>query len=74
MTKVSRPKVSQTFPVRLTLNVTFRANPVDMGELSPVYEWHFQKEGEEKEMMVRYEEDTEYTFMESGLHDCDPNR
>jgi gliding motility-associated-like protein len=48
------------------LNVTFRANPVDMGELSPVYEWHFQKEGEEKEMMVRYEEDTEYTFMESG--------
>jgi gliding motility-associated-like protein len=48
------------------LNVTFRANPVDMGELSPVYEWHFHKEGEEKEMMVRYEEDTEYTFMESG--------
>ncbi len=54
------------FSGQAPLDVTFRANPVDMDELSPVYEWHFKKEGEEKEIMVRYEEDTQYTFMESG--------
>ena len=48
------------------LEVTFRANPENMEDYSPTYEWHFQKEGEETEMMVRYEEDTQYTFNESG--------
>lgn len=48
------------------LDVTFHANPTGMEGLSPVYEWHFQKEGEEKERMVRYEEDTQFTFTESG--------
>ena len=37
-----------------------------MSGYDPIYEWHFQKDGEETEMMVRYEEDTEYTFTESG--------
>lgn len=48
------------------LSVTFRANPKNMTGYSPVYEWHFKKLGEETEMMVRYEEDTEYTFSEYG--------
>ena len=48
------------------LDVTFRANPKNMGEHSPAYEWHFRKEGAEQDMMVRYEEDTQYTFTESG--------
>lgn len=48
------------------LAVTFRANPYNMEALSPSYEWHFLLEGEEKEFMVRYEQDTEYTFTTSG--------
>jgi len=48
------------------LAVTFRSNPQNMENYSPVYEWHFRREGEGQELMVRYEEDTQYTFMESG--------
>ena len=48
------------------LLVTFRANPSDIDGHNPSYEWHFRKEGEETDMMVRYEEDTEYTFTTAG--------
>ena len=54
------------FAGQAPLSVTFRANPKNMDDYAPIYEWHFQKDGEETEMMVRYEEDTEYTFTESG--------
>ena len=50
----------------LSLTVTFRANPTAMEDYSPTYEWHFRMEGEAKDMMVRYEEDTQYTFTTSG--------
>jgi len=33
---------------------------------TPVYTWHFRKQGSEQETMVRYEEDTDYRFEESG--------
>ena len=48
------------------LAVTFRANPSNMTGYTPVYEWHFRMEHETKDFMVRYEEDTEYTFTDSG--------
>lgn len=48
------------------LIVHFHANPTDMEEFNPAYEWHFRQEGEDKELMVRYEEDTEYTFTTAG--------
>ena len=51
------------------LTVVFRANPSDMDDYSPSYEWHFMKTGTKdgtRELFVRYEEDTEYTFTESG--------
>ena len=48
------------------LTVTFRANPQDMDGYQPTYEWHFRKEGDSRDTMVRYEEDTEYTFTDSG--------
>ena len=48
------------------LTVTFRANPSNMEEFNPSFEWHFKLAGEEKEFMVRYEENTEYTFTTSG--------
>lgn len=53
------------------LDVTFRANPEEMDDYTPSYEWHFRKMdpdniGEWEELFVRYEEDTQYTFTESG--------
>lgn len=48
------------------LSVSFRANPMDMEGLNPTYEWHFRMEGESKDMMVRYEENIDYTFTQAG--------
>ena len=48
------------------LEVSFRANPTGMGDHTPAYEWHFSKKGAAEELLVRYEEDTSYRFMESG--------
>ena len=48
------------------LIVNFHANPTDMEEFNPAYESHFRQEGEDKALMVRYEEDTEYTFTTAG--------
>ena len=54
------------FSGQAPLSVSFRANPVDMEGLEPTYEWHFRLEGESKDMMVRYEENTDYTFTKAG--------
>lgn len=59
-------ETSTDFAGQAPLDVTFRANPENMEGHNPTYEWHFKKEGEENELMVRYEEDTQYTFTESG--------
>ncbi len=48
------------------LTVSFTANPYNLEEFNPTYEWHFRQDGEEREFMVRYEQDTEYTFNASG--------
>ena len=37
-----------------------------MGVYTPSYEWHFRMVGEEKDFMVRYEENTDYTFTNAG--------
>lgn len=49
------------------LSVTFRANPSDIDGHNPSYEWHFRMEGEYTDLMVRYEEETEYTFTMAGV-------
>ena len=49
------------------LSVNFYANPSDMDGLDPIYEWHFRLTGEEKDLMVRYEENTDYTFTNAGV-------
>ena len=54
------------FSGQAPLSVSFRANPQDMEGLDPTYEWHFRLEGEGKDMMVRYEENTDYTFTKAG--------
>lgn len=54
------------FSGQAPLSVSFRANPQDMEGLDPTYEWHFRMEGESKDMMVRYKENTDYTFTKAG--------
>lgn len=49
------------------LKVTFRANPSDIEEgVMPAYEWRFVREGQTDAYIVRYEENTEYEFIQSG--------
>ena len=54
------------FSGQAPLSVSLRANPQDMEGLNPTYEWHFRMEGESKDIMVRYEENTDYTFTKAG--------
>ena len=54
------------FEGQAPLTVEFRANPEGIEDHTPAYEWHFRKEGTTQDLMVRYEEDTQYTFVESG--------
>jgi gliding motility-associated-like protein len=53
------------------LTVTFQANPKGIDGWIPSYEWHFVHTpvGESaREIFVRYEENTSYTFVESGTY------
>lgn len=46
---------------------SFSANPSDLGEYTPIYEWRFFENGNsETPFLVRYDENTEFTFNESG--------
>jgi len=44
----------------------FRACPEHLGAWTPLYEWRFTKAGEQQPFLVRYDEDTDYHFRESG--------
>ncbi|MBQ6210252.1 MAG: gliding motility-associated C-terminal domain-containing protein [Prevotella sp.] len=47
----------------------FAANPSNVGSYNANYEWRFYMEGEEDNpYLVRYEEETEYTFTTAGSH------
>ncbi len=46
----------------------FTANPENVGTYRASYEWRFTMEGEDKPYLVRYEQDTQYTFMRAGAH------
>ena len=48
------------------LTVTFKANPDNLGDMTPSYEWRFTREGEEQPFLIRYEEETTYEFRQSG--------
>ena len=51
------------------LEVTFKAYPEDMDDLTPSFVCRFHRQGDETDLMVRYEEDTFYRFTESGTFD-----
>ena len=50
------------------LEAHFRANPQNQGIYTSHYEWSFTREGETEPYLIRYEEDTNYTFTEAGTH------
>ena len=57
---------SSTVDGQAPLFVNFYANPSGMDGYIPSYEWHFRLSNEEKDFMVRYEENTDYTFTTAG--------
>ena len=66
---VAMESTSVSENVEAPLEVTFRANPSEMDDYTPSYEWHFWKQSQTEgntKLFVRYEEDTQYTFTESG--------
>jgi len=54
--------------VNAPYSVHFYANPSNADDYTANYEWRFYKDGSESTYLVRYEEDTEYTFTESGSY------
>lgn len=48
------------------LLVTFKANPSNLGDVVPTYEWRFTREGSAEPFITRYEEETSYEFREAG--------
>lgn len=55
-----------TFDGSAPMKARFAANPTDVGEYTPRFEWRFSRQNEEAPFLVRYEEETQYTFTESG--------
>lgn len=50
------------------MRCSFRANTQNLYSYSAVYEWRFTLQGEKQPYLTRYEENTDYTFTESGTH------
>lgn len=50
------------------LTVRFEANVENLGTWSAHYEWRFTTEDNNDPYLIRYEEDTEYTFTKAGSH------
>lgn len=48
------------------MNAVFKANAENVGSYTPLYEWRISRAGAETPLLVRYEEETRYTFNESG--------
>ena len=48
------------------LHVRFEAHPENQGARTPLYEWRFLKDGDSAPFLLRYDENTEYTFAQSG--------
>lgn len=48
------------------LTARFEARPEHVGTYTPLYEWRFTRSGESSPFLIRHEENTEYTFTQSG--------
>ena len=59
-------ETSGDFEGEAPLDVSFAPVCDGIGDHTPAYEWHFRKEGATQDLLVRYDEQTQYTFTESG--------
>lgn len=50
------------------IKASFSLNPTNHQGWNAHYEWRFYKEGKAEPYLVRYEENTEYIFLESGVN------
>ena len=50
------------------LTARFTANPSEDDGWTSYYEWRFSMEGADEPYLIRYEQDTEYTFNQAGVH------
>lgn len=50
------------------MQAKFLAQPQNLGGYTALYEWRFTKEGEQAPFLIRYDENTEYTFNKSGSY------
>lgn len=57
-----------TFSGSAPLAVQFNANAENVGAWTAHYEWRFTLAEEQEPYLIRYEEDTEYTFTKAGSH------
>lgn len=63
--EISETHISESAP----LAVTFKAGADNTTGWTAHYEWHFYKEGlRDQPYLVRYDEETSYTFAEAGTH------
>lgn len=59
-------EISTSYSGSAPLTVRFNANVANVGVYTAHYEWRFTKEGASSPYLIRYDEDTEYTFTEAG--------
>lgn len=48
------------------LKAHFKANPQDAGDYTPLYEWRIRRTADTSPFLIRYDEDIDYEFTESG--------
>lgn len=49
------------------MKARFTANATEIGNYTPFYEWRFTRQGESQPFLVRYDENTDYVFAQSGV-------
>ena len=59
---------SESFSGNAPLIGRFQANPENVGAYTANYEWRFTINSETEPYLIRYEQDTEYTFTDAGTH------
>lgn len=59
---------STSYSGNAPLPARFEANATNTAGWTYYYEWHFTKEGETTPYLIRYEEDTQLTFVDAGTH------
>lgn len=64
-------ETSTTISESAPLEVHFKANAENTGSWTAHYEWRFTMTGEQSPYLIRYEEDTDYTFTKAGSHEIE---